>query len=319
MLLNDFLKREMIFFHYYFMLKLFYYYFMLKLISINTILKNIMNTNQRFSICGTLRKQDCIELLKNNLTFEELNAILKPNYNQLMRLIKSYTKKENQFLLYNTHKIGLDKITAIIRQNSVIGVVENEEELNEDFSADNTNGTKSNLNKPETFLINCEVDKEENVKDNVINETEIFPVMNIEPIIKQLPLIQTPIIQEKPLIEVRKNIIKPINNEASNNIKKIDTIHANDNIQAKHIKALEFMKTINFNKLKDYTTLESITREIKSNNNNFNKAEINYIILQLAKYHKEKILSQTTLSNLVRDDINRLISPEDIYERINDY
>jgi len=197
----------------------------------------------------------------------------------------------------------------------VIGVVENEEELNEDFSADNTNGTKSNLNKPETFLINCEVDKD----NNVINETEIFPVMNIEPIIKQLPLIQTPIIQEKPLIEVRKNIIKPINNEASNNIKKIDTIHANDNIQAKHIKALEFMKTINFNKLKDYTTLESITREIKSNNNNFNKAEINYIILHLAKYHKEKILSQTTLSNLVRDDINRLISPEDIYERINDY
>ena len=80
-----------------------------------------MNNEKRFKICGVLRKSDCLDLLKDNMSYEELKQILQPNYNQLIRLMKSYNKKELQFLLYNTGKISLDKITTIIRKNAVSG------------------------------------------------------------------------------------------------------------------------------------------------------------------------------------------------------
>jgi len=233
-----------------------------------------MNTNQRFSICGTLRKQDCIELLKNNLSFEELNAILKPNYNQLMRLIKSYTKKENQFLLYNTHKIGLDKITAIIRQNSVSGIVDNdyEEELsatqiNEDFSADNTYNTitetalKSKLNEPDTILINYE-DNEKKIIINEDNKKEI-EIMKDNTVInassatqstKKIKINNEAVNNETELcdIEIIETITKVgHNNEASNNIKNVKILEKclitkEDYIDIKKPKDIDIDKEYNF-------------------------------------------------------------------------
>jgi len=233
-----------------------------------------MNTNQRFSICGTLRKQDCIELLKNNLSFEELNAILKPNYNQLMRLIKSYTKKENQFLLYNTHKIGLDKITAIIRQNSVSGIVDNdyEEELsatqiNEDFSADNTYNTitetalKSKLNEPDTILINYE-DNEKKIiinEDNkkgieIMKDNTVINASSATQSTKKIKINNEAVNNETELcdIEIIETITKVgHNNEASNNIKNVKILEKclitkEDYIDIKKPKDIDIDKEYNF-------------------------------------------------------------------------
>jgi len=82
---------------------------------------------------------------------------------------------------------------------------------------------------------------------------------------------------------------------------------------------LEFIKSNNFNRLKEYKTIESITSQLQSNNNNFFRTDIDYIILELAKFHKATLLNQTTLTDCIRDDIEQLISPEDIYECIFNY
>ena len=89
--------------------------------------------NKRFSVCNCIKKSQAIELLKNNLTAEELKALIQPNYNHLIKMLRLYSKKDLQYLLYNTQKITMDKIINNIRQNAVIGGGddENEEEDND--------------------------------------------------------------------------------------------------------------------------------------------------------------------------------------------
>lgn len=147
--------------------------------------------NKRFSICNIIKKSEAIELLKNNLTAEELRALIQPNYNQLVKMLKLYSKKDIQYLLYNTHKIGMDKISNIIRKNAVMGGGDSEDEEIKDniLKKDMTNN-----------LIDMEDDEEEEEMNSVENievkklpaenNTQIIPyeinsVENIE--VKKLP------------------------------------------------------------------------------------------------------------------------------------
>jgi len=130
------------------------------------------NNNKRFSVCGVLRKQDCISLLKDNMNYEELKLILQPNYSQLIRLMKSYTKKELQYLLYNASKIGIEKITTTIRQNAVNTEDEIEEHA-EAFGGRKPAEEKKEVEKKEVEKKEVEnIVKRENKDENEEEENE---------------------------------------------------------------------------------------------------------------------------------------------------
>ena len=88
--------------------------------------------NKRFSVCNCIKKSQAIELLKNNLTAEELKSLIQPNYTHLIKMLRLYSKKDLQYLFYNTQKITMDKIINNIRQNAVLGGGDDEDCEEED-------------------------------------------------------------------------------------------------------------------------------------------------------------------------------------------
>lgn len=154
-----------------------------------------MNNEKRFKICGVLRKIDCLDLLKNNMSYEELKSILQPNYNQLLRLMKSYNKKELQFLLYNTQKIGLDKITTIIRKNAVNG---EDEEIEEQADALEMIEAEAEVEAVVEAKIEAVVEAVEEAKK--VHTKDNSSIKLVEPPIKRV-VIQEPI-KEEPIDKI---------------------------------------------------------------------------------------------------------------------
>ena len=93
---------------------------------------NKNNTNFRFGACNIIKKSHAIQLLRDTLTAEELKALIQPNYNHLIRMLNLYSKKDIQYLLYNTQKITMEQISNIIRKNAVEDIDEELEEIEEE-------------------------------------------------------------------------------------------------------------------------------------------------------------------------------------------
>jgi len=178
------------------------------------------NINKRFSVCNIIKKSEAIELLKNNLTLEELKALLQPNYNHLIKMLKLYPKKDIQYLLYNTTKIGMDKIGEIIRKNAITNTSDSEQETENEPIQTNADLLYKSIKKTNHYEANF-IEEIPPIIVKKISE-EIPPIIQeIPPIIvkknikeeQQTPLIVVreiiktpPIIQEKPPIIVKKNI-----------------------------------------------------------------------------------------------------------------
>lgn len=73
----------------------------------------------KYKITNSLKKSDCIEILKDTLTFEELKNLITPNFQQLIHILKCLTKREVQYICFKHEKITIAKITDIIKNKSM--------------------------------------------------------------------------------------------------------------------------------------------------------------------------------------------------------
>jgi hypothetical protein len=73
----------------------------------------------KYKITNSLKKSDCIEILKDTLTFEELKNLITPNFQQLIHILKCLTKREVQYICFKHEKITISKITDIIKNKSM--------------------------------------------------------------------------------------------------------------------------------------------------------------------------------------------------------
>jgi hypothetical protein len=123
----------------------------------------------KYKITNSLKKSDCIEILKDTLTFEELKNLITPNFNQLIHILRCLTKREVQYICFKHEKITIAKITDIIKNKS----------LQEKNTIDKTFfDNEEEAEEEETFLPieNIEVKKlpAENTQSKKLNEKPIL-------------------------------------------------------------------------------------------------------------------------------------------------
>jgi len=73
----------------------------------------------KYKITNSLKKSDCIEILKDTLTFEELKSLITPNFQQLIHILRCLTKREVQYIVFKHEKITIAKITDTIKNKSL--------------------------------------------------------------------------------------------------------------------------------------------------------------------------------------------------------
>lgn len=214
---------------------------------------------RKFKITQVLRKSDCIDLIKSNLSYEELKTLINPNFNQLIRILGCMNKKELQYIVFNTEKLTIDKITNAIQKTTL-------EE-------------KNTINK--NFLTNDNDSEEEDLIDDAILHEE-----NIE--VKKLGgENQTPKkLNEKPILQH--------NPTQNNNVKKVRVEEPNTELNEVNINIEELPSGEMIN-LKKGTTEETNTdklnkvynikkvREILINNGLEEEQITNYLKLNATK------------------------------------
>jgi hypothetical protein len=289
--------------------------------------------NKRFSVCNIIKKSEAIELLKNNLTAEELKALIQPNYNHLIKMLKLYSKKDIQYLLYNTHKIGMDKISNIIRKNAVMGGGDSEEEEAEDSNL--KKGTTNNL---------IDMEEEEGEEEEEINTNADLLLANITEVKKKNETIETQTDDIKQLEQLQLGYIENNNeriNEASNkketrntkptSIKKTifiprqknneKLVISNDPIHNAEIDIDEtafnttaegFMKTDAFNEVKKYKSLKKVVTYLK--NAKLNYEEVEKVCSSLADYHKNRLLKNDKYDSEIKAQIQKVKKVNEMYE-----
>lgn len=166
---------------------------------------------RKYKITQTLKKSDCIELLKKELNFEELKTLINPNFNQLIRILNCMNKKELQYVVFNHEKLTIDKITDIIRKTAL----EEKNTINKNFNMTGTNNDSEEENNEEENISVIKIDNEKKMIENIsysipapkkiiINElVELNNVEEIEVIKKPTEQIKPPQIkpqQQKPLM-----------------------------------------------------------------------------------------------------------------------
>ena len=291
------------------------------------------NSNKRFSVCGVLRKQDAIELLKNNLNAEELKKLIQPNYTQLIRVLKSYTKKELQYLLYNTEKIGLNKITATIRNNAVV-------DEHEEIGGNNNNNAISITDSEEEEEINTNADL---LLANItavkkMNETAETQTDDI----KQLEQLQLGYIEDN-TNAVGTNAVdtNAVGNKKETqyirptSLKKKTTtfipqqkdneklVISNDPILNDQIEIVEtnfdekltaetFMKTDTYEEIKKYKSLKKVVASLKNARLTYDETE--KVCNALTEYHKNRLLKCDKLDNEIKSMVEKMNNASDIYD-----
>ena len=124
-------------------------------LSVKIILSIYFNMKERkFKLCGVLKKSDCIELIKSNLSFEELKSLINPNFNQLIRILNCMNKKELQYIVFNTEKLSIEKITTTIQKTAM----EEKNTINKNFS------NNDNDSEEEDFLSESEILHDEKIE-----------------------------------------------------------------------------------------------------------------------------------------------------------
>jgi len=226
---------------------------------------------RKFKITQVLRKSDCIDLIKSNLSYEELKTLINPNFNQLIRILNCMNKKELQYIVFNTEKLTIDKITNAIQKTTL-------EE-------------KNTINK--NFLSNDNDSEEEDLIDDAILHEEKIEV-------KKIPAEnQTPIkLNEKHLLQhnpTQNNNVKKVKveepttelNEVSFNVEDLNT---NETINLK--KGTFELNETNMNKLDKLYSIKRV-KEVLFNNGLNDEQITNYFkmnatkIVERMKNHKD--------------------------------
>lgn len=203
-----------------------------------------MSNELKYKITNVLKKQDCIELLDKNLSFEELKKLINPTKIQMIHILKCMNKREVQYLVFQQEKITIEKIGERIKKNAL----EERNTINNNFNTINEEPEEENLDE---FIQRKRNEDKKNEQENIIEENIIMnltqPIINTptkEIVIKQ---IATPKIQEKIILEAPKN------NSQVKTIPNIKTIQKE--LTADEIKMEKTMKEVKL-KLK---TLHEIT------------------------------------------------------------
>ena len=270
------------------------------------------NNNKRFSVCGTLRKQDCIELLKNNLTADELKAIIQPNSNQIIRFLKALTKKENQYLLYNTTKIGMDKINHMIRKNAVMegGESEDEDNIKKGTNLIDIEEEEQEINTNADLLLTSimEVKKETETQTddtNTINQLQLAYIENNKPN-KPKNLKKTAHFNTEPQQNEKLVFLEDCDEE-------IEFIEPPKNEPPKYT-ADTFMKTDKFIELKKIIDLKKIIKSLKEEI--INGEEIKKILKALTEYQKNRLLKIFKNDKKQYEMVKDINDTQTIYELI---
>lgn len=221
----------------------------------------------KYKITNSLKKSDCIEILKDTLTFEELKNLITPNFQQLIHILKCLTKREVQYICFKHEKITIAKITDIIKNKSM----EEKNTIDKTFFED---------------------------EDEYTDEEIALPIENIE--VKKLPAEnQTP-------KKVNEKITLQHNPTQNNNVKKVrveePTTELNEvNLNIENINATETinlkkdtteLNETNMNKLDKVYSIKRVKEVLF--NNGLNEEQItNYFkmnatkIVERMKNHKD--------------------------------
>jgi len=125
-----------------------------------------MNRERKFKLCGVLKKYDCVNLIRNNFKIEDLKALINPNFEQLIKILNCLTKKELQYIVFNSEKIGIERITNEVRTSAV------KENNNIDKNFFNENGDMQSDDEE----INND---EENITDDIQAKETTKPIKNV--------------------------------------------------------------------------------------------------------------------------------------------
>jgi len=221
---------------------------------------------RKFKLCGVLKKSDCIDLIKSNLSYEELKTLINPNFNQLIRILNCMNKKELQYIVFNTEKLSIEKITTTIQKTAM-------EE-------------KNTINK--NFLTNDNDSEEEDLIDDAILHEEKIEVKKIGG-------------ENKPTIKLNENPLIQHNPTQNNNVKKVKIEEPNTelnevNFNVEDLNTTEIINlkkdTIDISKLDKIYSIKKV-REILVNNGLDEEQITNYLkmnatkIIERMKNHKE--------------------------------
>jgi len=150
----------------------------------------------KYRLCGNLKKYDCIELLKHNLSFEEIKILITPVFEaQLIKILCSFNKKDLQFIVLKNNKLTTEKIREKIKNSAL-------NEINED-----------------SFF--CEEKNQQKIPPTEIIVEKINPIKKpIEKIIEKIkPIEIVEKIIEKPIEKIVEKI-KPIEKQIEKIIEK---------------------------------------------------------------------------------------------------
>lgn len=292
---------------------------------------------RKFKLCGVLKKSDCIELIRGNLSFDELKSLINPNFNQLIRILNCMNKKELQYIVFNTEKLSIDKITTTIQKTAL----EEKNTINKNFS------NNQNDSEEEDFLNDNEILHEEKIEvkklDTEKNPVEIIShennlMKNIEVkkldaenkteiISQQDNLMNNMEVEKLDTAENKTEIISHENNEVQNNeVQKLDTAEIKsqqDNL----------MNDADINISNEVININNEKTEIQYNTEQLDKMydikEVKHILLQhnftpqqIVNYLKEnssrileKMKNNKTYGNMFKSRTNRDYA--DIYHMKN--
>lgn len=77
-------------------------------------------SENKFRSCQTLKKEACINLIKKNLTLQQLSEIFKPDFNTMIKLIGNLTKKDLQYIIFGSATISNEIILDEIRNENYV-------------------------------------------------------------------------------------------------------------------------------------------------------------------------------------------------------
>lgn len=195
----------------------------------------------KYKITNSLKKSDCIEILKDTLTFEELKGLITPNFQQLIHILRCLTKREVQYICFKHEKITIAKITDIIKnksmeeKNTIDKTFFQDEEADEEaepfLPIENIEVKKLPAENTQLKKLNEKITLQHNPTQNNTNElTEVS--FNIE----ELPSGET--------INLKKSTTEETNTDKLNkvyNIKRVREILINNNFTEDQI--VDYLKT----------------------------------------------------------------------------
>jgi hypothetical protein len=128
-----------------------------------------MSNERRFKICNILKKSDAIKIIQENLSFEELNSIIKPNFSQMINICNSMSKKELQFIIYNLKNLPNEVIEDQIKYS-----VLSEEKITTDKVFDNENEYDNEKSFKYEKIVKSQMPTKKNVEQKKIIEKKDY-------------------------------------------------------------------------------------------------------------------------------------------------